>query len=51
MLTLIGMSYESHRERRTESKTDSYSKDLLFLASFEFWVITFEPSWGLLRAL
>ena len=34
---------QTHRERRTESKTDSYSKDLLFLALFAFCVITFEP--------
>ena len=32
----------NHRERRTELKTDSYSKDLLFLALFAFCVITFE---------
>ena len=38
-------TFYNHRERRTESKTDSYSKDLLFLASFAFCVsvITFEP--------
>ena len=28
---------------RRESKTDSYSKDLLFLACVAFCVITFEP--------
>ena len=28
---------------RRESKTDSYSKDLLFLACGAFCVITFEP--------
>ena len=37
------LATRDHRERRTESKTDSYSKDLLFLASFAFCVITFEP--------
>ena len=29
--------------QRVESKTDSYSKDLLFLACVAFCVITFEP--------
>ena len=33
----------SQRVRRRESKTDSYSKDLLFLAYVAFCVITFEP--------
>ena len=26
-----------------EAKTDCYGKDQLFVASFAFWVITFEP--------
>ena len=33
----------TQRVIRRESKTDSYSKDLLFLACVAFCVITFEP--------
>ena len=32
-----------HREKEAELKTDSYSKDRMFVASFAFCVITFEP--------
>ena len=32
-----------HRERRTEAKTDSYSKDRMFFVVFIFCVITLEP--------
>ena len=35
--------FEIQRVIRRESKTDSYSKDLLFLACVAFCVITFEP--------
>ena len=34
---------QCHREGRTESKTDSCSKDRMFVTSFAFCVITFEP--------
>ena len=34
---------KTQRVIRIESKTDSYSKDLLFLACVAFCVITFEP--------
>ena len=32
-----------HREGRTESKPDTYNKDRMFVTSFAFCVITFEP--------
>ena len=32
-----------HREGRTESKPDTYNKDHMFVTSFAFCVITFEP--------
>ena len=40
---LLLYSYCYQRVIRRESKTDSYSKDLLFLACVAFCVITFEP--------
>ena len=36
-------AYKVQRVLRRESKTDSYSKDLLFLTCVAFCVITFEP--------
>ena len=33
----------NHREGRTESKPDTYNKDRMFVTSFAFCVITFEP--------
>ena len=32
-----------HREGRTEWKVDSYNKDRMFVTSFAFFVINFEP--------
>ena len=32
-----------HREGRTESKPDTYNKDRIFVTSFAFCVITFQP--------
>ena len=42
---IISKVSQSRKQRiiRRESKTDSYSKDLLFLACVAFCVITFEP--------
>ena len=37
------LAIDCHREGRTEWKTDSYSKDRMFVTSFAFCVITFEP--------
>ena len=36
------LAIDCHREGRTEWKTDSYSKDRMFVTSFAFCVITFE---------